>query len=91
MFLYRSPKRRRGIAGFADDLEAFEATDFLLESGTAMMTSVTQKEAPENYEKNGYVAEENEQEMLAKQKENGKHISLGTASGKNQTASCSLG
>ncbi|XP_015995740.2 collagen alpha-4(VI) chain isoform X4 [Rousettus aegyptiacus] len=87
----RSPKRRRGIAGFADDLEAFEATDFLLESGTAMMTSVTQKEAPENYEKNGYAAEENEQEMLAKQKENGKEISLGTASGKNQTASCSLG
>lgn len=56
-----------------------------------MMTSVTQKEAPENYEKNGYAAEENEQEMLAKQKENGKEISLGTASGKNQTASCSLG
>lgn len=56
-----------------------------------MMTSVTQKEAPENYEKSGYAAEENEQEMLAKQKESGKEISLDTAYGKNQMTSCSLG
>ena len=35
------------------------------------MTSVTQKEALENDEKNRYATEEDEREMSAKQKKNG--------------------
>ncbi|XP_053786274.1 collagen alpha-4(VI) chain isoform X4 [Desmodus rotundus] len=61
-----------GISGLAADLGAPEATDFFLEENrTAMMTSVTQKEALENDEKNRYATEEDEREMSAKQKKNG--------------------
>ncbi|XP_059519982.1 collagen alpha-4(VI) chain-like [Myotis daubentonii] len=78
----RLPNRQRGISGFADDLEALEATDFFLEENrTATMTSVTQQEALENYEKNGYATEEKEQEMSAKQKKNGREINSDTTSG----------
>ncbi|XP_053525526.1 collagen alpha-4(VI) chain-like [Artibeus jamaicensis] len=60
-----------GVSGFAADSEALEATDFVPEENrTATMTSVTQR-ALENYEKNKYATEENEQEMSAKQKKNG--------------------
>lgn len=60
------------MSGSADDLGAPEATDFVLEENkTAMVTSITQKGALENYEKNRYATEENEEEMSAKQKKNG--------------------
>ncbi|KAK1332450.1 hypothetical protein QTO34_007127 [Cnephaeus nilssonii] len=76
------PQRQRGISGFADDLEALEATHFFLEENrTAMMTSITQPEALENYEKNGYATEENKQEMSAKQKKNGREVNSDTTSG----------
>lgn len=85
LFLYRLPQRQRGISGFADDLEALEATHFFLEENrTAMMTSITQPEALENYEKNGYATEENKQEMSAKQKKNGREVNSDTTSGKKQ-------
>lgn len=48
------------------------------------MTSITQQEVLENYEKNGYAIEENEQGMSAKQKKNGKETNPGTVYGKNQ-------
>ncbi|KAF6098972.1 hypothetical protein HJG60_003131 [Phyllostomus discolor] len=67
----RRRKRWSGMSGPADDLAAPEATDFGLENRTTMMTSITPKEALENYEKNGYATEENEQEMSAKPKKNG--------------------
>ncbi|XP_036123248.1 collagen alpha-4(VI) chain-like [Molossus molossus] len=82
MLIKRLPKHQRGISGFADNLEALEATDFFSEENrTATMTSLTQQEALEKYEKNGYAAEENEQEMSARQKKNGKEINSGTAYG----------
>ncbi|ELK25326.1 Collagen alpha-4(VI) chain [Myotis davidii] len=78
----RPPKHQRGVSGFADDLEALEATDFFLEENrTATMTSVTQQEAFENYERNGYATEEKEQEMSAKQKKNGREVNSDTTSG----------
>lgn len=84
-FLYRLPKPQRGISGFADDLEALEAADFFLEENrTATMTSITQQEAPENYEKNGDATEENEQEMSSKQNKNGREVNSDTTSGKKQ-------
>lgn len=85
------PKHQRGIPGAADELKAFEATDMFLENRTTVMTSVTQQEALENYEKNQYATEEKEQDMPAKRKVNGQEIHPGTAYGKNQTTSCSLG
>lgn len=78
----RPPKHQRGVSGFDDDLEALEATDFFLEENrTATMTSVTQQEAFENYERNGYATEEKEQEMSAKQKKNGREVNSDTTSG----------
>lgn len=83
LLLCRLPKRQPGISGFADDLEALEATEFFLEENrTATMISVTQQEAFENYEKNGYATEEKEQEMSAKQKKNGREVNSDTTSGK---------
>lgn len=80
------------MSGFADDLEALEATDFFLEeSRKATMPSMMQQEALENYEKSGDAAEENKSEMPAKPKETGKKINSDTAYGKNQTTSYSLG
>ncbi|XP_019522691.1 PREDICTED: collagen alpha-4(VI) chain-like [Hipposideros armiger] len=73
----RLPKSQRGISGFADDLEPFQATDIFLENRTAMMTAVTQQEALGSYEKNRFAAEEKEQEMPAKQKEKRKEIKSG--------------
>eukprot|EP00069_Balaena_mysticetus_P002650 bmy_16315T0 len=76
----RLPKRQFGKSGLADDLEALEATgSFLEENRKATMTSFTQQEALENYEKGGYDAEENEQEKPTKPKEMGKERNLGTA------------
>ena len=92
LFPCRLPKRQFGKSGLADDLEALEATgSFLEENRKATMTSFTQQEALENYEKSGYDAEENEQEKPTKPKETGKERNLGTAFGKNATTPCFLG
>ncbi|XP_058409325.1 collagen alpha-4(VI) chain-like [Diceros bicornis minor] len=88
----RVPKRRFGMSGSADDLEALEAIDFFLEENIkATMPSIAQQEVLENYGKNAYAAEENEEEMPAKQKETGKERNSGTVYGKTKPASCSLG
>ncbi|XP_008518093.2 collagen alpha-4(VI) chain-like [Equus przewalskii] len=80
--LKRVPARQFGMSGFADDLEALEATDFFLEeSRKATMPSMMQQEALENYEKSGDAAEENKSEMPAKPKETGKKINSDTAYG----------
>ncbi|XP_066206901.1 collagen alpha-4(VI) chain-like [Saccopteryx leptura] len=79
--LQRLPKHQSDISGFADDLEAREATDFFLEeTTTATMTSITQQEALENYERNGYATEKNEQETAVKQKKNRKEMNSGPCS-----------
>lgn len=89
--LCRLPKRQFGPSGFADELEALEVTDVSLEEKRkATMKSVTQQEALENYEKNGYGAGGNGQERPARRKQTGKERNSGTAYGKNQTISCSL-
>lgn len=83
MFLRRLPKRQFGLSGFADDLEVLEAADVLVEENRkATMKSVTQQEALENYEKNGYGAERNRQERPTRQKQTGKERNSGTAYGK---------
>ncbi|XP_057595682.1 collagen alpha-4(VI) chain-like [Hippopotamus amphibius kiboko] len=78
----RLPKRQFSKSGFADGLEALEATgSFLEENRKATMTSFTQQEALKNYGKSGYDAEENEQEKSAKPEESGKERHSGTAFG----------
>lgn len=88
--LCRLPKGQSGISGFADNLEALETTDFFREEHRkAIVKSITQQEALENYQKNRHDAEGHEQEMPAKQKRIGKKRNSGTAYGKNQTTPCS--
>ncbi|XP_072582899.1 collagen alpha-4(VI) chain-like [Vulpes vulpes] len=78
----RLPKRQFGLSGFADDLEVLEAADVLVEENRkATMKSVTQQEALENYEKNGYGAERDRQERPARRKQTGKERNSGTAYG----------
>lgn len=92
LFLHRLPKLQFGQSGFAGDLEALGGTDILLEENRkATVKSVTWQEALENYEKNGHGAEGNGQERPARRKQTGKERNSGTAYGKNQTISCSLG
>uniref|UniRef100_A0A8C5YFR0 VWFA domain-containing protein n=1 Tax=Microcebus murinus TaxID=30608 RepID=A0A8C5YFR0_MICMU len=75
-----------GMSGIAGDLEALEATDvFLEEKRKGMTTPTTPQEALENYEKDEYDIEKNEQETPAKQEETRKEINSGTTYGKNQT------
>ncbi|EFB21369.1 hypothetical protein PANDA_017606, partial [Ailuropoda melanoleuca] len=79
----RLPKRQFGPPGFADELEALEGTDVLLEEKRkATMKSVTRQETLENYEKNGYGAGGNGQERAAIRKQTGKERNSGTAYGK---------
>ncbi|XP_045647685.1 collagen alpha-4(VI) chain-like isoform X1 [Ursus americanus] len=78
----RLPKRQFGPSGFADELEALEVTDVSLEEKRkATMKSVTQQEALENYEKNGYGAGGNGKERPARRKQTGKERNSGTAYG----------
>ena len=92
MFLRRLPKRQFGKSGLTDDLEALEAAgSFREEYREATMTSITQQEALENYEKSGYDAEENHQKDPAKLKKTGKERNSGNVYGKNPTTPCSLG
>ncbi|XP_021530048.2 collagen alpha-4(VI) chain-like isoform X4 [Aotus nancymaae] len=66
----RLPRHPFGMSGLADDLEALEATDIVLEEKRKdMITSVTQQEALENYENNKRDIGGNEQETPAKQTE----------------------
>uniref|UniRef100_A0A4W2HT36 Collagen alpha-4(VI) chain-like n=1 Tax=Bos indicus x Bos taurus TaxID=30522 RepID=A0A4W2HT36_BOBOX len=74
----RLPKRQFGKSGLTDDLEALEAAgSFREENREATMTSITQQEALENYEKSGYDAEENHQKDPAKLKKTGKERNSG--------------
>ncbi|XP_077607002.1 collagen alpha-4(VI) chain-like [Crocuta crocuta] len=76
--LRRLPKGQSSISGFADNLEALETTDFFREEHRkAIVKSITQQEALENYQKNRHDAEGHEQEMPAKQKRIGKKRNSG--------------
>nr|XP_012622379.1 collagen alpha-4(VI) chain-like [Microcebus murinus] len=82
----RSLNHQFGMSGIAGDLEALEATDvFLEEKRKGMTTPTTPQEALENYEKDEYDIEKNEQETPAKQEETRKEINSGTTYG-----SCSM-
>ncbi|CAI9176113.1 unnamed protein product, partial [Rangifer tarandus platyrhynchus] len=74
----RLPKHQCGKSALTDDLKALEAKgSFREEDREAAMTSITQQEALENYEKSGYDAEENHQKDPAKLKKTGKERSPG--------------
>ncbi|KAM6161015.1 collagen alpha-4(VI) chain-like [Erethizon dorsatum] len=77
----RLSNHQLGMSGFAHNIEALEATDiFLEEKRKGMMTSITQQEVLENYEKNKYNIDENEQETPAKQ-ETSKEINSSPTNG----------
>ncbi|XP_042636263.1 collagen alpha-4(VI) chain-like [Orycteropus afer afer] len=78
MAIKRLPKRQFDVSVFAEDLEAYEATDFFLGGERkAMIASVTQQELENYYEKNKYDSGNNKQETPAKQEET-KELNLGT-------------
>ncbi|KAI4578666.1 hypothetical protein MJT46_000034 [Ovis ammon polii x Ovis aries] len=69
----RLPKHQFGKSGLTDDLEALEAAgSFREENREATLTSITQREALENYEKSSYDAEGNHQKDPAKLTNTGK-------------------
>lgn len=66
-------QRQFGKSGLTDDLEALEAAgSFREENREATLTSITQREALENYEKSSYAAEGNYQKDPAKLTNTGK-------------------
>lgn len=73
LFMRMLPKRQFGKSGLTDDLEALKAAgSFREENREATLTSITQREALENYEKSGYAAEGNHQKDPAKLTNTGK-------------------